>query len=324
MTVALKRSGTTAAERPPIPLPLETEIKRYEIRDRVRVEAPTSGAEILDIWAPVIPDTPYQRVLDLEATAPAPWQIHREAEFGNLVFHSRLRVPACKPLEVEFRCLVERFPVPHRLDPALVRPVSTPQLFSRVLGLEQFVDVNDKTRSLAREIVGSETNIVLQARLLYDYVTGTMSYDAAQQSWKGSTEHALVCSVGNCNDIHALFISLARSLNIPARLVLGQAFEPPPAGQEACELCGYHCWAEFFAPGLGWIPVDASCACKYGKHALFGAIETNHVAWSVGRDILLAPAQRGARILFFAGPYTEADGRPHSAVERHVTFVDLS
>ncbi len=37
-------------------------------------------------------------------------------------------------------------------------------------------------------------------------------------------------------------------MGIPARLALGQAFEPPPPGEEACDLCGYHCWAEFFAP----------------------------------------------------------------------------
>jgi transglutaminase-like putative cysteine protease len=190
--------------------------------------------------------------------------------------------------------------------------------------LERFVDVNDQTRSLARQVVGDETNILLQARKLYDHVTGTMTYDAAQQSWKGSTEHALVCSIGNCNDIHALFISLARSLSIPARLVLGQALEPPPPGEQACELCGYHCWAEFFAPGLGWIPVDASCACKYGKRALFGALESNHIAWSVGRDILLAPPQREARVLFFAGPYAEIDGVSHPRVERHVSFSEMS
>jgi transglutaminase-like putative cysteine protease len=321
MTTLLKQAQTTPAKQPAIPLPIEAERKKYEIHDRVKVEVPMAGAETLDIWTPVIPETPYQRVLDLEVTAPGLWQIDREAEFGNLVFHSRLPAPACTVYEAYLRYLVERLPVAHPLDPALVGPISTPQLFSRTLGPEQFVDVNGRTRSLAREIVGGETNILRQARLLYDYVTGTMAYDATQQSWKGSTEHALVCSVGNCNDIHALFISLGRSLNIPSRLVLGQAFEPPPPGQEACDLCGYHCWAEFFAPGLGWVPVDASCACKYGKHALFGAIESNHVAWSVGRDILLAPAQQGTRLLFFAGPYAEVDGQPHPKVERHVTFV---
>jgi 23S rRNA (cytidine1920-2'-O)/16S rRNA (cytidine1409-2'-O)-methyltransferase len=47
---------------------------------------------------------------------------------------------------------------------------------------------------------------------VYRYVTDTMAYDAAKQSWKGSTEHALACSTGNCNDIHVSFISLVRVL----------------------------------------------------------------------------------------------------------------
>jgi transglutaminase-like putative cysteine protease len=188
--------------------------------------------------------------------------------------------------------------------------------------LERFVDVDDKTRSLASHIVGGETNPLHQARRVYEYVTEAMRYDAAQQSWRGSTEHALVCSVGNCNDIHALFVSLCRSIGIPARFVLGQALEAPPQGQETCDLCGYHCWAEFFVAGLGWIPADASCACKYGKHGLFGDLELNHVAWSVGRDILFTPPQRADRSLFFAGPYAELDGRTYP-VQRHVNFSEL-
>jgi transglutaminase-like putative cysteine protease len=126
--------------------------------------------------------------------------------------------------------------------------------------------------------------------------------------------------VGNCNDIHALFISLCRSAGIPARLVMGQALEPTPPGEEACDLCGYHCWAEFFVAGLGWLPVDASCACKYGDHGLFGRLETNHVAWSMGRDLLLAPIQEGPPLLFFAGPYAEADGKPWRGTERGIRF----
>ncbi len=129
------------------------------------------------------------------------------------------------------------------------------------------------------------------------------------------------CSVGNCNDIHALFISLCRSVGIPARLVLGQALEPPPPGQEACDLCGSHCWAQFFVAGLGWIPADASCACKYAKGHLFGDLEMNHIAWSVGRDVLLMPPPRGGRVLFFAGPYAEVNGRPRPVV-RAIRFAE--
>ncbi len=295
---------------------------RYEIHDHTTISISENQSGLLRIWSPVIPDTPYQRVLDMEVEAPGSWQILCEPEFGNLIFHTGIALPGRATVEMRFDYVVERLPVVHDLDPRSVSPISTPTLFSRFLGEEHHVDVNDKTRVLARDIIGGETNPVLQARQLYDHVTATMAYDAAHQSWKGSTEHALVCSVGNCNDIHALFISLARSLGIPARLVLGQAFEPPPPGETACDLCGYHCWAEFFAPGLGWVPVDASCACKYGKHALFGALESNHIAWSTGRDILLVPPQRGPRALFFAGPYAELDSLPHSQVERHIAFAE--
>jgi hypothetical protein len=47
----------------------------------------------------------------------------------------------------------------------------------------------------------------------------------------------------------------------------------------------------------------------------------NHVAWSVGRDLLLAPVQRGPRLLFFAGPYVERNGEPLVGVERQISFV---
>jgi transglutaminase-like putative cysteine protease len=92
----------------------------------------------------------------------------------------------------------------------------------------------------------------------------------------------------------------------------------PPA-EEACEICGYHCWAEFFAAGLGWVPVDAWCACKYGKEHLFGDREMDQIAWSVGRDLVLEPAQRSCLILFRAGPYAEADDRPYAGIERRIS-----
>lgn len=83
---------------------------------------------------------------------------------------------------------------------------------------------------------------------------------------------------------------------------------------------GYHCWAEFFVAGAGWLPADASCACKYGKHQLFGDLEMNHIAWSTGRDINLFPMQQGDPLLFFAGPYAELDRKRFPKIERHIHF----
>jgi transglutaminase-like putative cysteine protease len=297
--------------------------RRYEVEDHFTVPPPRDPISSIDVWCPLIPNTPYQRVVAMAVDAPAPWTIGHDAEHGNRLLHARLPAPRPGGAAFRIRYTVERWTLVPVLDPAYVRPLDSPALFLDSLRAEQFVDVDDRTRAIAREVVIGATDELEQARKIYEHVTGTMTYDAAEQSWKGSTEHALACSMGNCNDIHALFISLCRSVAIPARLVLGQAFEPPPPGQDACELCGYHCWAEFFVAGLGWVPADASCACKYGKDHLFGDLELNHIAWSVGRDILLEPPQRGGRLLFLAGPYVEADGRPSPHVERGIGFAEV-
>ena len=296
-----------------------TSVVRYEIRDRLRIEPPKDPARELAVWQPLISDSPYQRVLDIAVSSPIEWREAREPVHGNRMLHAAVPLGAA-PTALDVQYVVERLPVRHTIHPGCVRPLDDPRLFARDLAAEQFVDVDARTRALAAEIAGPESNPLMQARRFYDYVTSTMTYDAANQSWKGSTEHALVCAAGNCNDIHALFISLCRSAGIPARLVLGQALEPPPPGEAACDLCGYHCWAEFFAADLGWLPADASCACKYGTHGLFGSLEMNHVAWSVGRDLILAPAQRGSPVLFFAGPYAEAGGQAWRGFERHISF----
>src|SRR5262249_32264952 len=261
--------------------PIAAHLHRYAISDRFEVKTTGISQEFLQIWCPIISDTPYQRVIDIKIAAPQPWRITRESEFGNAMFYGDYVEPAAATLSFIIDYVVERVPLAVMLDASRARPLQTAQLFARTLGPEQFVDVDDKTRALANEVAGRETNPSRQAHRIYEYVTSSMSYDAAKQSWKGSTEHALVCSVGNCNDIHALFVSLCRSIGIPARFVLGQALEAPLPGQDACDLCGYHCWAEFFIAGLGWLPADASCACKYGRYGLFGAIDLNHVPSSL-------------------------------------------
>ncbi|WP_204080212.1 transglutaminase-like domain-containing protein [Mycobacterium riyadhense] len=291
----------------------------FEITDHITIDS-TEGARTVDLWCPVIGDGAFQRVLDAEVTSEDPYDLTREAEFGNLMLYSRQR--SAKAPSWSIRYVVERRAIGHAPDPARARPLGTAQLFTRALTPEAHVDVDERTRTLAQDVVGPETNPLLQARRIYDYVTGAMDYDATKQSFLGSTEHALTCSVGNCNDIHALFVSLCRSVDIPARFVLGQALEQPQPDAQDCEVCGYHCWAEFFVAGHGWLPADASCATKYGTHGLFANLEANHIAWSTGRDILLAPPQRAGRHLFFAGPYAEVDGKTHP-VQRQIRFTAL-
>lgn len=292
----------------------------FDIRDRVTVVDLPAEASVLSLWCPLVSDAEHQRVLDFRIDSTLPFEIHHDASHGNQILYVGFYHPLPNEVELTLRFRVERRDRGRPSEPASFPDLPDSRAFARFLAPERHVEVTPEIERLSRDLRGNEPNIIEQARRFYDYVVGYMTYDAEQQSWVGSSEHALSCSVGNCNDIHALFIALCRAAQIPARFVLGQALEPPPSGEESCEVCGYHCWAEFFAPGAGWLPVDASCACKYGKHALFGELETNHVAWSIGRDILLQPLQQGEPLLFFVAPYAEVDGRPHAAIRRYLTF----
>jgi transglutaminase-like putative cysteine protease len=126
---------------------------------------------------------------------------------------------------------------------------------------------------------------------------------------------------GNCTDFHSLFISMARSVGIPARFVIGA---PIPQGPEGT-IAGYHCWAEFYSPQAGWVPVDASEAWKHPRlrEYYFGTLDPNKLLISVGRNIQLVPAQAGPPVNFFIYPYVEVDGTPRGVVETRFEYRTL-
>jgi transglutaminase-like putative cysteine protease len=103
-----------------------------------------------------------------------------------------------------------------------------------------------------------------------------------------------------------MFMSLARAKGIPARFVIGF-----PLTAKDGMVKGYHCWAEFYVKGRGWIPVDASDASKSQdpvvRQYLFGNLDPERVQFTVGRDLKLKPAT-AEPLNFFIYPHAEAGG----------------
>jgi len=149
-----------------------------------------------------------------------------------------------------------------------------------------------------------------------------MKYDKSGTGWgRGDALYACDARRGNCTDFHALLIAMARSAGIPARFSIGL---PIPRPRGSGEIAGYHCWAEMYVDGRGWVPVDSSEASKdpARREYFFGHHDEDRLEFSRGRHLTLEPAQQGPPLNFFVYPYAEVDGRPHEAIDRKFTFTD--
>lgn len=107
----------------------------------------------------------------------------------------------------------------------------------------------------AKEVVGNEQNPYLKAKSIFAYVNTNIQYDSSEGN-KGAL-NALRTKKGLCEDYADLFVTMARAVNIPARVVYGYwvASDAFTIGESYNMTVG-HAWAEFYLPNYGWIFVD--------------------------------------------------------------------
>lgn len=196
--------------------------------------------------------------------------------------------------------------------------------YADFLKADKLVPITGRIAELAAKIAGDEKNVLNLGRRFYDYVLGDMKYEKSGTPGWGRGDAIWACDNkhGNCTDFHAVFIGLARTSGIPARFAIGF---PIPEKRGEGEVKGYHCWAEFYVPGYGWVPVDISEARKHPELAeyYFGAHTEDRVEFTMGRDLTLVPPQKGESLNFFVYPYAEADGNPLEDVKRKFAYRDL-
>src|SRR5436309_9687479 len=193
---------------------------------------------------------------------------------------------------------------------------------ARALKADKLVTLSPRVKKLANEVTAGKTGAVDQAHAIYDYLLATMKYDKTIPGWgKGDTERACDIKAGNCTDFHSLFISLARAKGIPARFVIGF-----PLTAKDGMVKGYHCWAEFWVDGKGWIPVDASEASKSSdpkvRAFLFGNLDADRVQFTMGRDLVLKP-KTSEPLNYFIYPHAEVAGQPVGAPAIALQFEEV-
>jgi transglutaminase-like putative cysteine protease len=315
------------------PSPAETSavvpVRSFEFTYQVHVPANPDSAGSTHLWIPLPQTDGYQDIRSLHIDSPVGYSQGRDPEYGNVfaVFTPTAQQAAAGfDVSVHFTAVRREHKV--SLDTASLKTVSSsassdPNM-RRNLEPDKLVPLNGTIAELAKEHTAGDTTEIQKARHIYEYVVSTMRYDKSGEGWgRGDAIWACTSKRGNCTDFHSLFIGMARSSGIPARFEIGF---PLPEGKTEGDIPGYHCWAEFYLDGIGWVPVDASEAWKNpAKHDyFFGAHDTNRVFFTYGRDIRLSADQKSAPLNYFIYPYAETNGQPVKNLQTHFSFRDVS
>jgi transglutaminase-like putative cysteine protease len=186
----------------------------------------------------------------------------------------------------------------------------------------------------AKRITGRTKTPLNKARAIYEWmVENTFRDPKVKGCGRGDIRFMLESGNlgGKCADLGSLFVGLARASGIPAREVYGirvaESSQFKSLGKSGDITKAQHCRAEFYAEGIGWVPVDPADVRKAVleeslpltdprvaalRGRLFGYWEMNWVGFNSARDFKLAPPSRET-VRFLMYPYAEtASGGPDS------------
>ena len=332
---ALALSSGALAEEPTA----QAAVRSFKFNYGFTVKDVPQDAKSVKVWVPVPQTSAWQNIGSISTEGSVEPQQVTEPQYGNkfLVFDFSSTVPsadgtysatvsydvtrlALRPIDAAGEH--PKMFVPPNTQVALL---NSDKLKQRWLEPDSMVPLDGKIAAEADATVTLDSPTTIEtARALYDHIVDSVKYDKSGPAgtWgRGDALYACDVRAGNCTDFHSLFIGEARSLGIPARFTIGFSV---PNDKPAGDVAGYHCWAEFWDDGLGWLPIDASEASKNParRDELFGGLDANRVDFAWGRDITL-PGAAGAPVNFIIYPYVEIDGKKYESLDKKFSYEDI-
>jgi len=238
-------------------------------------------------------DYPNQRDVEVVSVDPPPDRIVSRDIDGNVIEFWDLSETARegKDITVTRRIRFTACETAFRIDPAKVGPYDPDDpVYRYYTRTQEFLESTPEVHALAKEIVGDEANPYLQARAVFAWCVDNIAYVYPPDR---GILHSLPRGTGDCGEYSLIFVALCRSVGIPARVV---------NGHWCCKAKkNYHVWNEFFLPGYGWVPADATDGRTNqeapGKLAgngdpfyFFGNLDSGRFVTSKGTSIQLVPS----------------------------------
>jgi transglutaminase-like putative cysteine protease len=279
-----------------------------------------SGKET-KLWIPYAVSDKYQSVTDVKVAGDfASSAVYTDQVNGTpILFAGWGKDAVSRKLTYSFT--VEREEIQIRNLPT-TEPVWNRGDFREFLKPTSIGPTDGEVKKLADSITKGKRTVLEKARAIYDWTCENMYRDPATRGCgKGDVCELLKKPGGKCTDISSVYIALARAAGVPAREVFGLRL-----GKKAEEdvTTWQHCWAEFFLPGYGWVPVDPADVRKamlveklelkdaktsQYRDYFWGGIDAYRFKIASGRDLVLNPPQAGAPLNTFGYPYAEVGGQ---------------
>lgn len=129
-----------------------------------------------------------------------------------------------------------------------------------------FIDITPEIEREARSIIGGEDDLYVVAFNVAEWTKKNIEYNLSTLTAEVVQKSSWVLSnkKGVCDELTNLFISMLRSVGIPARFISGMVYS------NLDYKWGAHGWAEVYFPDVGWIPFDVT----FGQ---YGWIDPSHI-----------------------------------------------
>jgi transglutaminase-like putative cysteine protease len=283
------------------------------ITTTVDLSAHDPGAEA-ELWLPYPVSDQNQKISDIKVSGDfVVSAVYADSKFSTPMLYARWDKGA-KSRKLSFSFKADRSEVVRRDFPK-VEGAWNQADFAQYLGGTSLGPVDGEVGKLAKSITAGKTTVLDKAKAIYDW-TCENTYRDPKTRGCGSGD---VCTLlkkpgGKCADIHSVFIALARAAGVPAREVVGIRMGKKD-GEDVST--AQHCWAEFYLPGYGWVPIDAAdvrkamlvenlkledAKTKEYRTYYWGAIDPYRVKLSEGRDLTLNPPQPGGPVNYLMYP----------------------
>jgi len=302
--------------------------RTFETTTRVEILKPEGVSRA---WVPVpAVESDYQKVIGNTWSGNGSTRLERDGKYGAAMVMSEWSAAEKAPV-VE---VVSTFSTINRatdfgkrnpaikIDPATAKFATAPT---------ELIPTDGIVRKTAYEITRGKSADIDKARAIYEWIVdNTQRNPKTRGCGIGDIKAMLETGdlSGKCADLNALYVGLARSVNIPARDVYGLRVAKSDFGYRSLGAGtpnvtrAQHCRAEVFLVGYGWVPVDPADVRKVVleekpqpttladplvppvRRKLFGAWEMNWLAYNEASDVKL-PGSSGPAVGFLMYPQAE-------------------